>query len=80
MILDWKKVADKIKLDLTKKVKKIFPDKKNYVWIIYLWDNKSSAAYVKMKKKFGEDIGLMTEIFWQEKKIWKARKCCWFDP
>jgi len=71
MILDWKKVADKIKLDLTKKVKKFFPDKKNYVWIIYLWDNSSSATYVKMKKKFGEDIGLKTEIFGQEKKYEK---------
>lgn len=71
MILDWKKVADKIKLNLTKKVKKFFPDKKNYVWIIYLWDNPSSAAYVKMKKKFGEDIGLNTEIFWQGKKYEK---------
>ena len=68
MILDWKKVAEKIKLDLAKKVKKVFPDKKNYVWIIYLWDNKSSATYVRMKKKFGEEIGLKTEIFGQEKK------------
>lgn len=68
MILDWKKLAEKIKFELTKKVKKVFPNPKNYVWIIYLWDDKSSAAYVRMKKKFGEDIGLKTEIFWQEKK------------
>lgn len=68
MILDWKQIAAKIKMELTEKVKKVFPDKKNYVWIIYLWDNKSSATYVRMKKKFGEEIGLKTEIFWQEKK------------
>ena len=68
MILDWKQIAAKIKTELAKKVKKIFPNKKNYVWIIYLWDNKSSATYVRMKKKFGEEIGLKTEIFGQEKK------------
>jgi len=68
MILDWKKLAEKIKIDLTKKVQKFFPDKKNYVWIIYLWDNKSSTTYVRMKKKFGEEIWLKTEIFGQEKK------------
>ena len=68
MILNGKEIAAKIKLDLTKKVQKVFPDKKNYVWIIYLWDNKSSATYVRMKKKFGEEIWLKTEIFGQEKK------------
>ena len=49
MILNGKEIAAKIKLDLTEKVQKIFPNKKNYVWIIYLWDNKSSATYVRMK-------------------------------
>jgi len=68
MILDWKKLAAEIKLELTEKVKKIFSGKKNYVGIIYLWDNPSSATYVRMKKKFGEEIGLKTEIFGQEKK------------
>ena len=68
MILNGKEIAAKIKMELTEKVKKVFPNKKNYVWIIYLWDNKSSATYVRMKKKFGEEIGLKTEIFGQEKK------------
>jgi hypothetical protein len=31
MILNGKELAAKIKLDLTKKVQKVFPDKKNYV-------------------------------------------------
>lgn len=68
MILDWKKLAAKIKLELTEKVKKFFPNEKNYIGIIYLWNNPSSATYVNMKKKFGEGIGLRTKIFGQEKK------------
>lgn len=69
MILDWKVLANKIKLQLTEKVKRTFPDKNNYVWIIYLWDNPASKTYVKMKKKFWEDIWLKTEIFGQEEKF-----------
>lgn len=91
MILDWKVVAAKIKQELTQKVQKTFPNKNNYVWIIYLWDNPSSATYVRMKKKFGEEIWLKTEIFWQEKKYDKIenvvslihdlnddKNCLWF--
>ena len=91
MILDWKKIANKIKINLTEKVKKVFSDKKNYVWIVNFWDNPSSATYVKMKKKFGEEIGLRTEIFGQEKKYGKIenvvelihnlnddKNCIWF--
>ncbi len=91
MILDWKVVAAKIKQELTQKVQKTFPNEETYVWIVYLWDNPSSATYVRMKKKFGEEIWLKTEIFGQEKKYDKIenvvslihdlnddKNCLWF--
>lgn len=55
LILDGKKVRDEIALELKGKIKslKIRP----CLAIIQVGDNKESSAYVKNKKKFGENVG-----------------------
>lgn len=43
----------------------VFAGKKPYLAIVFLWDNSSSATYVKNKKLFGENIGLPVVVFGQ---------------
>ena len=64
----WTPIADRMKVELTKRVRE--NDFKNkYVAIIYTGDNASSATYVRMKTKFANDIGLQLKVFWQDPKI-----------
>lgn len=67
-LLEWKKLSNKMQQDLAQKAKNLFPSGDKYVWIIYLWDNKSSKVYVWLKQKYGEKIRIPTHIFGQYKK------------
>ncbi|HMT26725.1 MAG TPA: bifunctional 5,10-methylenetetrahydrofolate dehydrogenase/5,10-methenyltetrahydrofolate cyclohydrolase [Candidatus Absconditabacterales bacterium] len=62
ILLEGKKVATEIKENL----KKYFSPaefRDSYVGIILLGDDKASAVYVQMKKKFGEEVGVNVKIF-----------------
>lgn len=63
MILEWKQLAIDLQKELIEKTKTL--DGKKYVAIIFLWDDFSSATYVKHKKKYGESIGLPVIVFGQ---------------
>jgi len=73
-VLLWKPVSLKLKEELKEKSKNFFNNDK-YVAIIYLWDNSASKTYVWLKKKYGEDIWLHVEIFWQS----DDKSCNWND-
>lgn len=68
MLLEWKKISENLKLELSQKVKQFFPNKDKYIWIIYLWNNSSSKTYVWAKQKFGEEVWISVHIFGQYKK------------
>lgn len=65
MILEWKKVAEEIKGDLKNYLSEKWLNNK-YVSIFLLWENKPSEVYVKMKKKFWNDIWIDVKIFWSK--------------
>lgn len=65
MLLSWKELSIHLKQELFEKAAKLFAGKKAYVAIIFLWDDYSSAAYVKHKKAYGEAIGLPVIVFGQ---------------
>lgn len=65
MILSWKELSISLKQELTEKRAKIFSETKAYVAIIFLWDDYSSATYVKHKKAYGEAIWLPVIVFGQ---------------
>lgn len=65
MLLSWKELSIHLKQELSEKAAKLFAGKKAYVAIIFLWDDYSSAAYVKHKKAYGEAIGLPVIVFGQ---------------
>ena len=65
MILSWKELAVSLKQELIQKRAKIFGDRKAYVAIIFLWNDYSSATYVKHKKSYGDSIWLPVIVFWQ---------------
>lgn len=68
IVLSWKNIADRIKLELKQRViDNNFQDK--YIAIIYTWNNEASATYVRMKKRFANDIWLQLKVFWQDPKI-----------
>lgn len=66
-LLEWTKLAKKMQLELTQKVKSTYPNGDKYVGIIYLGDNKSSKVYVWLKQKYGESIGIPVHVFGQYK-------------
>ncbi len=65
MLLSGKQLSADFKQQLIEKRTKIFGETKAYVAIIFLWDDYSSATYVKHKKAYGESIGLPVIVFWQ---------------
>lgn len=65
MILSWKDISTPLQQELTAQVSKVFAGKKPYVAVIFLWDDYSSATYVRHKKKYGESIGLPVVVFGQ---------------
>ncbi len=65
MLLSWKELSIHLKQELSEKAAKLFAGKKAYVAIIFLWDDYSSAAYVKHKKAYWEAIGLPVIVFGQ---------------
>ena len=68
IVLSWKNIADCMKLELKQRViDNNFQDK--YIAIIYTWNNEASATYVRMKKRFANDIWLQLKVFWQDPKI-----------
>lgn len=68
MILDGKQLALDLQVELKAKVASTFSEQK-YVAIIFLWEDYSSAAYVKHKKKYGEGIGLPVIVFGQNQNV-----------
>jgi len=65
MLLYGKPIAEKIEAELKAKVQSTFWDTKKFVAILFFWDNRSSAVYVRNKQNFGSRIGLSTLIFGQ---------------
>lgn len=65
MLLSWKELSIQLKQELAEKTAKLFAGRKAYVAIIFLWDDYSSATYVKHKKAYGESIGLPVIVFGQ---------------
>jgi len=64
----WTPIADRMKAELTQRVRENdFANK--YIAIIYTGDNQASATYVRMKTKFANDIWLQLKVFWQDPKI-----------
>ncbi len=66
IILSGKKYARDMKNSLQKTIAE---NKRSdfYVAILFFGDNYGSRIYTKMKKKFGEEIGMNVRILWQEK-------------
>lgn len=64
MILEGRQLALDLQEELKAKVASTFSEQK-YVAIIFLWDDFSSATYVKHKKTYGESIGLPVIVFGQ---------------
>jgi len=69
MILEWRQLAMNLKNELVEKTKKTFGDKKVYIAIIFLWNDYSSDTYVRLKKKYGEEIGLSVIVFGQNQNV-----------
>lgn len=65
MLLSWKELSVSLKQELTDKAAKFFVGKKAYVAIVFLWDDYSSATYVKHKKTYWDSIGLPVIVFGQ---------------
>ncbi len=65
MLLSGKELSVDFKQQLIEKRTKVFGETKAYVAIIFLWDDYSSATYVKHKKAYGESIGLPVIVFGQ---------------
>lgn len=66
-ILDWKKLSEKIKLELKNKIQneKIF----SHIWVILIWENPASKIYVKYKEKFSKEIWVKFTKFLYDEKI-----------
>lgn len=64
MILEGRQLALDLQTELKAKVVSTFSEQK-YMAIIFLWEDYSSAAYVKHKKSYGESIGLPVIVFGQ---------------
>lgn len=60
MLADGKLIAENIKQEIKEKVKK--EDKKSLA-IFYVGKNKVIDSYVNLKKKFGEDVGILVKVF-----------------
>lgn len=52
MIIDWRKIADKIYKELSEKISQL--KEKPVLATILVWDNRASEIYVNQKKKFAE--------------------------
>lgn len=65
MLLSGKELSADFKQQLIAKRAKIFGETKVYVAIVFLWNDYSSATYVKHKKAYGESIGLPVIVFGQ---------------
>jgi len=80
MLLSWKDLSVAFKQQLIEKRTKIFGGTKVYVAIIFLWDDYSSATYVKHKKAYGESIGFPVIVFGQNHQAEYDRNQAWkFD-
>jgi len=79
MILSWKELSLQLKQELTDKTVQFFGDAKKYVAIIFLWDDYSSAAYVKHKKTYGDSIGLPVIVFGQNHAAAHAKDGVQYD-
>jgi len=60
MIIDGKKIAQKIYDELKQKISKL--DQKPTLWAILVWENSPSLRYVNQKHKWAEYIGMNFEL------------------
>lgn len=58
MILDWKLVSKKILADITEEISHISPDNPPTLAVILVGDNPASLAYIRMKQKRAEEVGM----------------------
>ena len=65
MILSWKNISLELQNQLSAQVKTVFAGRKPYVAILFLWEDYSSATYVKHKKSYGASLGLPVIVFGQ---------------
>lgn len=65
MLLYGTEIAQQIKTKLQNQVFELFGERKKYIAIIFLWNNQSSATYVKHKQKYWKEIWIDTIVFWQ---------------
>ncbi len=54
MILNWKKIAEKIYSEIKENLSK--HNKKPWLWVILVWNNPSSISYINQKRKFAEFV------------------------
>ena len=52
MIIDWKKIAEKLYNDIKQEVSTL--EKKPTLWAILVWDNSSSLKYIWQKRKWAD--------------------------
>ncbi len=63
MIIDWKKISEKIYENLKKEIIEVknISDKIT-LWAILVWENSPSLRYIKQKKKFCEQVWINFEL------------------
>ena len=69
IIVDGKKIAEDIKLDLQARLEHNF---KPRLVVVLVGDNPMSANYVRHKQKFGDDLGVEVVVYEYEEQITQA--------
>jgi len=62
MIIDWKKIADKMYVDLKKEISRDSRPAVPTLWAILVWDNSASIRYIKQKRKWAKYVGMNFEL------------------
>ncbi len=69
MIIDWKKIAqkmyEKLKEDICSECRPALPT----LWAILVWDNSASLRYIKQKRKWAKYVGMNFELKQFEQNI-----------
>lgn len=69
LLLKWKEKSEWLKEQHKKLVTQYFWDEKKFVAALFFWKSNPSQIYVKLKKKYSEEIWLDFLVFWQW-EIW----------
>ena len=68
LLLKWKEKSEWLKKQFKELRAQYFWDKKNFVAVLFFWESNPSQVYVKLKKKYSEEIWFDFLVFWQ----WEA--------